>query len=151
MKEKITKRCIQINFFLLQRENWKTKASKHFTAIIPCIDSNGRQYQGLLEAPFRSGKRYSILNWTSETQVFQSFQSFLDFKVLKVVSAACFLVCFVILKESTGETARNNFFFYFKSSLRSWNHQILDFQIFKLLMFWFSSIKIYYKWNNHCS
>ena len=49
---------MQINFFPLQCENWKRKASKHFTTIIPCIDSNGRQYQGFLEAHFRSGKKY---------------------------------------------------------------------------------------------
>ena len=50
---------------------------------------------------------------------------------LKVVSTTFLLVCFVILKDSTCETRKNVFLFHFKSSFRSWDNQILTFQIFK--------------------
>ena len=41
------------------------------------------------------------------------------------------LVCFVSLKERTLETRKNVFLFYFESFFRSWDNQILTFQIFK--------------------
>ena len=50
---------------------------------------------------------------------------------LKVVSAAFVLVCFACLKERTYEARKNVFLFHFKSSFRSWDNQILNFQIFK--------------------
>ena len=48
---------------------------------------------------------------------------------LRVVSATFLLVCFTCLKESTFETRKN--LFHLESSFRSWDNQILTFQIFK--------------------
>ena len=50
----------------------------------------------------------------------------------KILSATFLLVCFVCLKESIFETRKNVFLFHFeKSSFRSWDNQILTFQIFQ--------------------
>ena len=45
--------------------------------------------------------------------------------------AVCLLVCFVCPKERNCETRKKCFLFHFESSFRSWNNQILNFQIFK--------------------
>ena len=50
---------------------------------------------------------------------------------LKVVSAIFSLVSFVYLKETTCETRKNVFYFTSKALFRSWDNQILTFQIFK--------------------
>ena len=47
---------------------------------------------------------------------------------LKVVSTTFLLVCFVILKESTCETRKNNFYFASKSLFV---HEIIKFQLFR--------------------
>ena len=56
---------------------------------------------------------------------------FVCLRPLKVVSATFSLVCFLSLKESTWETRKNVFLFHFKSSFRSRENQILEFEIFK--------------------
>ena len=137
---------MQINFFPLQRENWKTNASKQFTTIIPCTDSNLKQYQRLFETLFRPSKRLNF--WNS---IFSKFPKFPRFQSFEGCIRCMFPSLFCNFKGKHWWNSEKYIFFYFKSSLRSWNNQILDFQIFKLLMFWFSSIIIYYKWNNHWS
>ena len=52
-------------------------------------------------------------------------------KMLKVVSAVFLLVCFSSLKESTFETWKKCFLLYCKSSFRSQENQIFEFQTFK--------------------
>ena len=52
----------------------------------------------------------------------------------KIVSATSLLVCFACLKESTFETKKNVFFFYFESSFSSWDNQILTSLILKCQM-----------------
>ena len=47
------------------------------------------------------------------------------------MSTTFLLLCFVCLKGSIFETRKNVFVFHFKSSFRSWDNQILIFQIFK--------------------
>ena len=51
--------------------------------------------------------------------------------ILKVVSITFLLVCIVCLKGSTFETRKNVFYSTSKAFLRSWDDQILIFQIFK--------------------
>ena len=50
---------------------------------------------------------------------------------LKVVPATFLLVCFVCLKDSPFETRKFLFLFHFESSVRSWDNQIMPFQIFE--------------------
>ena len=50
---------------------------------------------------------------------------------LKVVSATFLLVCFVRSKRKDLWNKEKCFLFHFESSFRSWNNQILNFQIFK--------------------
>ena len=62
---------------------------------------------------------------------FDHLMSLIKGKVLKVVSATFLLICFVRLQQRTCETRKNVFLFYLKSSFRSWDNQVLNFQIFK--------------------
>ena len=73
------------------------------------------------------GSLYYIMFWSVKYTHFMP-----KTRVLKVVSATFLLDCFIYLKESTYIWNKKKcFLFHFESFFRSWDNQILTFEIFK--------------------
>ena len=84
----------------------------------------------------RMGNLRSIVQLKEKSNIFIYYHvlcKYMCIIYLKVISATFLLVCFECLKESIFETRKKNvfFFFHFESSFRSWDNQILNFEIFK--------------------
>ena len=99
-----------------------------------CQSSSNKQNDDLQIEKEKNKKLRCVPPWNSVDTTPETTTSFnfvgYPYKVfLKVVSATFLQVCFLRLKESTYETRKNVFLFHLKSSFRSWDNQILTFQI----------------------
>ena len=99
-----------------------------------CQSSSNKQNDDLQIEKEKNKKLRCVPPWnfvdaTPKTTTSFNFIGY-PYKVfLKVVSATFLQVCFLRLKESTYETRKNVFLFHLKSFFRSWDNQILTFQI----------------------
>ena len=86
------------------------------------------KYEWINKAPLRQRKikkPMGVLHSFSIKNIFH------DKKVLKVVSTTFLLVCFFASKREHLWNKEKCFWFHFENSFRSWDNQILTFQIFK--------------------